>query len=243
MIRAVLFDLDGTLVQTEELKARSYAAAAAELDPGVAESAVVDAFDQLAGRSRQEVAEGLVARFGLAAAARARAEGLGVGTAWEAFVALRLRRYDAMLADGDLLRAQRLPAAIALLQQVRVEGYRVGLTTMSDCAHATRILAALDLTAAFEVIITPDDVSAGKPAPDMYLAACARLGVAPGECIALEDSVAGVQAAVTAGVACIAVPTWLTAAAVRRAGLVDDCWIVDDPGRLAAVFAERVAAA
>ncbi len=228
MICAVLFDLDGTLIQTEELKARSYAGAARSLDPAVAESDVMAAFDQLAGHSRDEVARGLMERFRLP------------GTP-EAFISLRLERYDAMLADAELLRRQALPHAIELLSGLRHEGQRLGLTTMSDCAHATVILGALGLLDAFEVIITPDDVAAGKPAPDMYLAATTRLGCEPARCLALEDSVAGITAAVSAGVPCIAVPTYLTVDAVHRAALVPERWIVDDPARLDELFAARAA--
>ncbi len=223
MTCAVLFDLDGTLVQTEELKARSYAEAARALDPAVRADDVVAAFSHLAGCSREEVARGLVDRFHLP------------GTP-ERLVELRLERYDAMLGDAALIRRQALGAAIALLGRVRREGLRTGLTTMSDPAHASLILNALGLAGDFEAVITPADVAHGKPAPDMYQAITRRLGCAPGDCIALEDSVAGITAATTAGVPCIAVPTWLTRDAVHAAALVGPEWIVDDPERLETVF-------
>ena len=155
---------------------------------------------------------------------------------WERFVELRLERYDAMLADADLLRKQALPAAIALEARLRKSGVRTALTTMSDPEHARRILAALGLSDAFEAVITPADVAHGKPAPDMYQAATTRLGCAPAACVAIEDSVAGITAAVTAGVPCIAVPTWLTRDAVHAAALVPPGMIVDDPARLESVF-------
>lgn len=230
MIAAVLFDLDGTLIQTEELKAQSYAEAARELDPAVDGDGVVAAFSHLAGQSREKVARTLIEQFHLP------------GT-WEELVRLRLERYDAMLADPELLRRQALPAAIALLQRVRREFYRTALTTMSDPDHAGKILAALGLTDAFEAVITPADVVHGKPAPDMYLAVMARLGLPPGACIAVEDSVAGITAAKAAGVPCIAVPTWLTRDAVLQGGLVGPDWIVTDPERLTSVFEARAAAA
>ena len=223
MICAVLFDLDGTLVQTEELKARSYAEAARTLDPAVEVSAVVAEFSHLAGQSREAVARKLMTRFHLS------------GT-WERFVELRLERYDSMLADDALLRKQALPAALTLEARLRKSGVRTALTTMSDPEHARRILAALGLSDVFEAVITPADVPHGKPAPDMYQAATARLGCAPADCVALEDSVAGITAAVTAGVPCIAVPTWLTRDAVHAAALVPPGMIVDDPARLESVF-------
>jgi phosphoglycolate phosphatase-like HAD superfamily hydrolase len=78
MILAFVFDLDGTLVETEELKALSYARAAIELRPDLVEADVVEAFKDFVGRSRQEVATGLVRRFGLEEAARSRMSKFGV---------------------------------------------------------------------------------------------------------------------------------------------------------------------
>src|SRR3712207_1717003 len=80
VISAVIFDLDGTLVETEELKALSYARAAVELRPDLDEKEVVEAFKDFVGLSRHEVAVGLMQRFGLEEAARGRMAEFGVGT-------------------------------------------------------------------------------------------------------------------------------------------------------------------
>src|SRR5687767_15818104 len=95
-IRAFVFDLDGTLVETEELKALSYARAAAELRPDLNEGEVTGAFKDLVGLSRQEVAVGLMRRFELEEAARARMVEFGVGTPWQAYVQIRLRIYETL---------------------------------------------------------------------------------------------------------------------------------------------------
>ena len=84
VIRAFVFDLDGTLVETEELKALSYARAAVELRPDLSEGEVVEAFGDLVGLSRREVAVGLMRRFGLEDAAGARMAAFGVDTPWQA---------------------------------------------------------------------------------------------------------------------------------------------------------------
>ena len=67
-------------------------------------------------------------------------------------------------------------------------------------------LATARLAEAFDAIVTADDVSDGKPAPDIYLLACERLGVRPEDSLALEDTPSGIAAAKAAGLACIAVP-------------------------------------
>ncbi len=79
MIEGVIFDLDGTLVKTEELKARSYAEAAVELRPDLEAAEVLQAFSQVVGRSRREVATTLLEAFDLSGPARERMEEFGVG--------------------------------------------------------------------------------------------------------------------------------------------------------------------
>ena len=70
-----------------------------------------------------------------------------------------------------------------------------------------RTLDALGLTGAFDARVSLDDVAAGKPAPDLYLAAAAALGADPADCLALEDSETGARAALAAGMQLIAVPS------------------------------------
>ncbi|MGD2178607.1 MAG: hypothetical protein PVG71_12380, partial [Anaerolineae bacterium] len=95
MIRAVIFDLDGTLVQTERLKAISYARAAVELCPyTVDEQEVIEAYKDVVGQPRQEVASALVERFDLEREAGARMDDYGVSAPWQAFVQVRLGYYE-----------------------------------------------------------------------------------------------------------------------------------------------------
>lgn len=223
MIRAVIFDLDGTLVETEELKALSYARAAVELRPDLKEAEVIEAFKDLVGRSRHEVATALVRRFGLEEAARTRMVELGVSTPWQAFVQIRLRVYEALLADPGLIRDHRYPHNIALLHEVRRSGYPTGLSTMSHCEQARRVLEILGLTSEFDVIATRDDVEHGKPDPEIDLLVARELGVRPEECLVIEDSPAGVRAALAAGMDVIAVTTELTRQKFRDKDLLDRC--------------------
>ena len=242
MIQAIIFDLDGTLVQTEVLKALSYARAAVELRPNeIAEADVMRAYEDLVGLERREAATTLLERFGLAPAAAARMAELGVDTPWEAFLALRLRRYETMLTDQALLVAQQCPEAIALLRRVRRDGYRTGVATMSHVAHARTVLDALTLRPDLDVIVTRDEVERPKPDPEIYALAATRLGVIPRDCLVIEDSAAGVQAALAAGMPCVAVTTQMTRRGVRESGLLDERWIVDDPRLLEDAVARLLA--
>lgn len=236
MIRAVIFDLDGTLVQTESLKALSYARAVRTLAPqSIPESAVVQAFKEVVGRSRQEVAEYLLAKFDLAEPARRRMAQLGVWAPWQVLVQIRLTIYEQMLEDPQLLQQYRCPYNVGLLQSVRERSLKTGLATMSYCRQARKVLEYLGIDGAFDFVATRDDVERSKPDPEIYLLVAGQLKVPPEACLVIEDSPAGIRAALGAGMPCIAVTTDMTREAVHESGLLEERWIVDDPRNLQAV--------
>lgn len=241
MIRAMIFDLDGTLVQTERLKAISYARAAIQLRPNdITETEVIEGFKDVVGLSRREVAVGLMERFGLEAAASQRMAEFGVDTPWQAFVQIRLAIYEEMLADPEVLRRNQWPYNIALLHEARRTCCKVGLATMSYCPQVRRVLEILDLSNAFDFVASRDDVEHGKPAPEIYLLVAKELDVSPEECLVIEDSPSGVKAALTAGMWCIAVTTPFTQKAIHAQRLLPEAHIVDDPDQLPGVVAHVV---
>lgn len=240
MIRAFVFDLDGTLVETEELKALSYARAARELRPELREADVIGGFKDLVGLSRQEVAVGLMQRFGLEDAARARMEEFKADRPWQAYVGIRLGIYEALLADSQLVLEHRYPYNIALLRDVRREGYLTALATQSHREEAWRVLDILGLTEEFDVVLTREDVEHGKPDPEMHRLAARELDVEPDECLAIEDSPVGIEAALAAGMEAVAVTTELTSQKFRNTDILERSHIVDDPSTLDTVVRRLV---
>lgn len=232
-IRAVIFDLDGTLVQTERLKAYSYAKAIRELsDYSIEESLVIDAFKDVVGLSRREVAQALLERFNLNEAARNRMEEFGVETPWQAFVQIRLQFYEQLLSDPQSILNNTWPHNMLLLEEVKKAGCRIGLATMSYCPQVNRVLDILNLGKTFDFVASRDDVDHGKPDPEIYQMVACELGVTAGECLVIEDSPTGVKAALAAGMHVIAVTTPFTIAAFSNNKLVDERWIVNDPAKL-----------
>lgn len=241
MIQAMIFDLDGTLVQTERLKALSYARAVIELCPReVSEAQVLSAFKEVVGLPRREVAQSLVERFNLHEKALARSGEFGVSSAWQALIQVRLGYYESILADPQILIDHRWPHNLALLEEARRANCKTGLATMSRCQQAQRVLKILNLEEAFDFVASRDDVNQGKPDPEIYLLVAAELQVLPSNCMVIEDSPSGVQAALAAGTNCIAVTTPFTREAIHAKQLLDEHWIVDDPVELPAVVQEMM---
>ncbi|HEY3357133.1 MAG TPA: HAD family phosphatase [Polyangia bacterium] len=237
----MIFDLDGTLVQTERLKGLSYARAVAELRPEVPQADALAVFARVVGRAREEVARALVAELDLDAAARRGAPALGLRQPWQVVAALHARAYEAMLEDPGLVRRSVLAHNVALVEHARRAGFPLALGSMSCRAHVDRVLGLLGLDGVFGVIATRDDVVRGKPDPEIYLLLARELGRTPHECLAIEDSAAGVTAALTAGVACLAVPTSLTRPGLHAVARLDPRWLVEEPAAVAPAFDRLVA--
>ena len=181
-IKALLVDLDGTLVDTSEANYRAYAAALATVEVTLDRSWWKANAD---GRNwRQFLPELLTdtpeATLGLIAAEKA-------------------RRYPSMLGYT------RLNEALACLIRSARPGLRTALVTTASHQNVTAVLAHHDIAGLFDTIVTGSDVDRHKPAPDAYLLAAERLGVAPTDCIAFEDMDIGEQAAIAAGAQCIRV--------------------------------------
>lgn len=241
MIRAMLFDLDGTLVKTEWLKSLSYAKAVQMLSPTpVATEAVQAAFKDVVGRSREEVSTALLECFGLEAAAQARLAKYDARYAWQVLARLRMKVYDEMLADPEVLRANQWPHNVGLLLMARRTGCRTALASMSYCEQVSRILRVLGLQDQFQVTLSREDVEHPKPDPEIYLLAARLLDVEPKECLVIEDSLVGVQAAVAAGMKCVAVATPLGQDALRAQQVLAPEWVVFDPTTLLSVVERLV---
>ncbi len=241
MISAVLFDMDGTLVETEELKALSHGRSVNELRPDIPEEDAAAAYaDDLVGHSRKEVATALVQRFGLEDAARKRMDEPGEEEPWQVLVRIRYGIYEALLKDSDLLLEKRYPHNIELLQKLRSEGYPTACATMSHRHQVDRILSVLGLEDDFDVIATADDIQRGKPDPEIDLLVAEKMGVPPEEFLVIEDSAAGVGAALAAGMMVVAVPTEITGKGLRKSGILEDRWIVEDPDTLPDVVRRRI---
>ena len=185
--RAVIFDMDGLLLDTEtlwhEAEAELFRRHGAEFTHEDQLRVIGTSFDT---------------------SARYFAERLG----WPVERRMELvQESTALMHERVRDQVHARPGAVELIQRLRtLEGVRLGLASNSPRYLVDDALATAGMTDAFETIVTSDDVERPKPAPDIYLLVCERLGVDPSEALALEDSSSGVVAAKAAGLTCIAVP-------------------------------------
>jgi HAD superfamily hydrolase (TIGR01509 family) len=105
------------------------------------------------------------------------------------------------------LRYEEVAGVRALLRPLKAAGVKTALVTSGMSWKVEEISRQLTLDGLFDVIVTAADIKQGKPDPGCYLAAAARLEVPPAGCLVFEDSVSGVRAAVAAGMACVGVQT------------------------------------
>ncbi|AOH56654.1 HAD family hydrolase [Peribacillus muralis] len=116
------------------------------------------------------------------------------------------------LHEGKMEAAVAREGVKEYLEEAKKSGYKIALASSSSKEWVTLYLEKLGLLHYFEAIITGDEVTKVKPAPDLYIKAIQVLNVDPTEAIAFEDSLNGLQAALKAGVKCVIVPNPVTEA-------------------------------
>jgi HAD superfamily hydrolase (TIGR01509 family) len=184
MLCAVLFDLDGTLADTERQNAEAVARALERAGRPMTDEERLFVI----GHGWREIYDHLHAHG-------------GVALSFEELVQRATAEREALVVEHGL---DVLPGAVALVRRVAAR-WPAALVSGSSRAEIAFCLRALGLDGCFPWFIGAEDTPRGKPNPDGYLMAAARLGVPPAGCVVLEDSAAGIAAAKAAGMRCIAV--------------------------------------
>jgi HAD superfamily hydrolase (TIGR01509 family) len=123
-----------------------------------------------------------------------------------------------------------------VLQELKAAGLRIGLATSSVGPLVRPFLERHEITGYFEAVVTGEEVEHGKPAPDTYLNAARKLGIAPENCLAVEDSLPGVQSAKSAGMTVAAIPDTRFVDAAQYIGKAD--YILGRLGEVTALVCE-----
>ena len=183
--KAILFDMDGVLVDSEPMHERSIVALSAELGEAITSKEVLDSFkgapEFIMGRRLQEMypASGLDAE--------------------------QIIRRKGDLYEGMFDQVSLLPGVLDFLKQSKANGLRFASATSANRFTQELSFSGHGLAPWFEAIVTGEDITRGKPDPEPYLLAASKLCIAPEDCVVIEDSLNGVRSGMAAGCKVIAI--------------------------------------
>lgn len=184
--RAVVFDLDGLMVDTERIALECWLESARAMGWEISRETCL----ALVGLGQRESRQALLDRMG------------GKFPLTEVSARGRERYLQRLRGEGVALK----PGLVELLDWLAGREVPTAVATSTQHALAMEKLALAGLADRFGIVVCGDQVPRGKPAPDVYREAVTRIAVDPAQCIALEDSEIGLRAAHAAGLACIVVP-------------------------------------
>jgi beta-phosphoglucomutase len=201
-IRAVIFDMDGVLVDSEPLI--NAAAIAMFREKGLVVQS--DDFLPFVGAGEDRYIGGVAEHYGLP---------LDVPAA-------KHRTYEIYL---DLVpsRLEAFPGVLELVHACREAGLLIAVASSADMIKVRANLETIGLPVKFwDAVVTGEDVKNKKPAPDIFLSAARKLGVTAPECVVVEDAVNGIQAAHAAGMRCVAVAATFPSDQLPEADVIRD---------------------
>lgn len=186
MIKGVIFDMDGLMIDTEKLLSRFWQ-----------ESAKLHGFNM----THEDVLgiRSLAAKY----AEPKLKEKFGESFDYQSVRAKRIELMNAYILENGIETKKGLPE---LLTYLKGKNYKIAVATATDLARTTMYLNKIGIFHIFDKLICGSMVENGKPQPDIYLKACEELGLSPEQCIALEDSPNGILSAYRAGCKPIMIP-------------------------------------
>lgn len=185
MKSGAIFDMDGLLFDTE----RFYRRAWLEVAPRFGQHPSPALAEAVCGTSGDHLKEIVRSYY--------------PGVDADAYIRAMFRRVEELLAEKG---AKLMPGARELIAYLRVHGVKLAVASASPRSMIERNLVAGGIRAEFDVIVSGSDISNGKPAPDIFLAAAAELGLSPENCYVFEDGVNGALGGVAAGCTTVMIP-------------------------------------
>ena len=184
-IKAVIFDLDGLMIESESIGYEVWRQVVAEFGGEMSEAL----YREFIGKTPEATIDLVCEALGLSISPEDLSE-----------------RYWSQRTEIMCVEARAVEGLVTLIEDLHQVQVPLGVASNSPTNYVERVLEALQMQHRFQAVIGSDQVPEGKPAPDVYLATAAALAVGPQDCLAIEDSPTGLQAALNAGMRCIVVP-------------------------------------
>lgn len=188
MIEAVIFDMDGVILDNSREHLESFKRLGKEEGREFTEEDVLSVF----GQRNDEMLEALLGRQLKSAEVKR--------------IAFRKEELYRQIV-GPRLRERMVPGLVDLVEGLHSAGMSMALATSGPIENVDLVLDGLQIRRFFDSVITGADVREGKPDPEVFLLSAERLGVSPVSCVVFEDTPSGVEAALRAGSRCIALAT------------------------------------
>lgn len=187
MLEAVIFDLDGVMIDTDYIQSQAFEKVLA--DHGIKPKKNEHGTVHISGASTPETWELLKKEYGFDADTE--------------YLTRKKRRIVMDILAGELTP---LPGLLELLEDLSSYDIKVAIATSAQRERLELVVDKLGIKEYIYTSVSADDIKRGKPSPDTYIEAAKRLGIKPENCIVFEDAEVGVEAAKTAGMKVIAVP-------------------------------------
>jgi beta-phosphoglucomutase family hydrolase len=197
MIKAVIFDMDGVLISSKELHTEAWIKCLQEFN------IIVKEYKYVTGISSIDVAQKYKQKYNLLASP-------------EEISNKKVNIYNTLAEKTELILG-----VVEFIRNIQTK-YKLSLATSEYSKTTNIILSKHNLDKYFDLVVTVDDINQPKPNPEIYLKTAKELKLKPSECIVIEDSVVGVEAAKSAGMKCIAITTTTPRSKLKQADLIVD---------------------
>lgn len=206
MYNAIVFDMDGVIFDSEKLYRKHWKISGKTI--GISEEEMEEVCNKLAGANKIVNERMMKDRY-------------GEDFDYMSFRQLTIDRMDQDIRDNGL---DMKPGVIELFNTLKEKNFKMALATSTNEPRATENLKNAGLYDYFDALVFGEDIPHGKPAPDIYLAACEKLGVSPAQAIGVEDSINGVKSSHSAGLYTVMVIDLIEPTEEIKNGLADEIY-------------------